>query len=173
MCKLSRVSRWYSKKEYKNAKQQKVFSLTTSNGYSTTFLVLKHDWAQKACCHSLCNFKNIHLGSQVIRKHSAQERSLETGLLVSLLLNSVPKLYNSDLFAAKIKTQIGPFLKRCFPQKRFFKIILDSEHLMHAPPSKAAMKRFKIAVLPDWPTPYYMHVSFWPHTHSNFWKAHA
>ena len=101
---FQRPKRWFTRKEYKLTNECKVFSLTTSNGFSTSFVC--------------------------------------------------PKPYDHLQFAAKIKTQLGPFLKKCFPNKRTIRIILDSEHIQHAPPCKAAWKKFKVTCLPNWPTPY-------------------
>lgn len=97
-----RPVRWFTPKEYKLANHVKVFSITTSNGFSTSFVC--------------------------------------------------PKPYDHLQFAAKIKTQVGPFLKRCFPDKRSIRLILDSEFIQHAPPCKREWKKFKVSCLPNWPT---------------------
>ena len=46
---------------------------------------------------------------------------------------------------------MGPFLKRTFPNRVSFKILLDSEKILHAPESKEAYRAMGIEVLAGWP----------------------
>lgn len=63
----------------------------------------------------------------------------------------VPKHYTAELWAADIKKHLKPFLKKAFPGKSAFTILLDGEKLLHAPVAKAAMRECGISVLPHWP----------------------
>ena len=42
-------------------------------------------------------------------------------------------------------------MKKAFPNKRAYQILLDGEQLLHAPVARAAMKEVGLAVLPSWP----------------------
>ncbi len=42
-------------------------------------------------------------------------------------------------------------MKKAFPQKTSFQILLGGEKLLHGPAAKAAMKEVGISVLPRWP----------------------
>ena len=54
-------------------------------------------------------------------------------------------------FASKVRSHVGPFLKKCFPTKSSFVVLLDGEGLLHAPPAKAAFADFGIKAFPGWP----------------------
>jgi hypothetical protein len=70
-----------------------------------------------------------------------------TGKCLALLM---PNKLTSEKWAAILKSKVLPFLKKCFPQKRQFRLLLDGEKLLHAPPAKAAMKASKICLLEKW-----------------------
>ena len=59
--------------------------------------------------------------------------------------------YDSAKWAADVKDKVLPFLKRSFPGKRSFQILLDGEKLLHAPAPKRAMDEGGMSVLPNWP----------------------
>ena len=42
-------------------------------------------------------------------------------------------------------------MKRAYPGKTSFTLLLDGERLLHAPAAKRAMEEFGISVLGDWP----------------------
>jgi hypothetical protein len=63
----------------------------------------------------------------------------------------VPKPWTSADWAKEVKSRVGPFLKRAFPNKRSYQILLDGEKLLHAPAAKAAMGEVGVTVLPKWP----------------------
>ena len=96
-----RPKRWFAKKDYKKAKKQKVFGITTSTGKALVF--------------------------------------------------PVPKLYSAELWAKDVKKHLKPFLKKAYPNKTAFQILLDGEKLLHAPVAKRAMKEAGVSVLPKWP----------------------
>jgi hypothetical protein len=54
-------------------------------------------------------------------------------------------------FALLIRTKVGPFFRRAFPGHDSFRVILDSEGLMHAPEARQALRDAHITVLPGWP----------------------
>ncbi len=54
------------------------------------------------------------------------------------------KEWTSKKFAEIINTRVAPFLRRAFPEKASFRILLDGETVFHAPEAKAALKKQKI-----------------------------
>ena len=63
----------------------------------------------------------------------------------------VKKPWTSADWADLVKTRVGPWLKRTFPRKRSFVILLDGEKLLHAPVAKAALTEVGASCLPKWP----------------------
>ena len=63
----------------------------------------------------------------------------------------VPRPWNGELWAAAVKARVAPFLKRTFPGKASFTILLDGEPLLHKPVANAAMSAANISVLSHWP----------------------
>ena len=63
----------------------------------------------------------------------------------------IPTPWDQHAWAKFVKSKVAPFLKRSFPNKSSFTILLDGEKIMHAPPGKAVMKAAGISVLPGWP----------------------
>jgi len=63
----------------------------------------------------------------------------------------VPAKYTGEKWAKDIDRKVAPFLKKCFPGKTSFRILLDGEKLLHKPCAKAAMRRHGIEVLAGWP----------------------
>ena len=50
-----------------------------------------------------------------------------------------------------VRQKVGPFLKRAFPRRTQFQILLDGERLLHGAAAKTAMRDAGISTLPDWP----------------------
>ena len=71
-----------------------------------------------------------------------------TGKLLAL---KVPKPWNSEVWAKMVKQQVAPFLRKSFPGKEDFQILLDGEQLLRGPPAMAAFRECNIKLLPDWP----------------------
>ena len=71
-----------------------------------------------------------------------------TGKILAFL---VPPKYTAEKWAQDVHTKVAPFLKRCFPGKTEFKVLLDGEKLLHAPVAKAALRRHGIQSMPGWP----------------------
>ena len=63
-----------------------------------------------------------------------------------------PRSWCAAAFARVVTKRVGPFFKAAFPNKQRIRVLLDSEPLLHAAPARAAMSKFGIEVLPDWPT---------------------
>ena len=59
--------------------------------------------------------------------------------------------YDGNKFAAHVRKKIGPFLKKCFPNKTSFQLLLDGEKVQHTAEAKRAMREFGISTLKDWP----------------------
>ena len=61
------------------------------------------------------------------------------------------RLWTADVWAKLVKKRVGPFLKKSFPRRSAYRIILDSEPILHAPVAKAAYREWNITVEPHWP----------------------
>ena len=62
----------------------------------------------------------------------------------------VPKPFSAEQWAVLVRQKIAPFLKKSFPGKTSFQVLLDGEKLLHSPVSKAAMRMEGMSVLPGW-----------------------
>lgn len=63
-----------------------------------------------------------------------------------------PKGGTAEMWAAKVKKVLIPFLKKQFPQKQSFQLLLDGESIFHGVPTRAAYASANIkAKLPNWP----------------------
>ncbi len=63
----------------------------------------------------------------------------------------VPRPFSTIKWAKMVKNRVAPFLKKTFPRRSTFQILLDGEPLLHGDEAKAAMADAGISVLPDWP----------------------
>ena len=63
----------------------------------------------------------------------------------------VPANYTGEKWAKDIDRKVAPFLKKCFPDKTSFRVLLDGEPLLHKRVAKAAMSKHGITVVPGWP----------------------
>ena len=63
----------------------------------------------------------------------------------------VPKNYTGELWAHDVRTRVALWLKRIFPSKRSFQVLLDGEKALRSPVAKRALKENNISLLPDWP----------------------
>ena len=59
--------------------------------------------------------------------------------------------FNAAKWAGYLKSKVVPFLKRTFPEKASFNLLLDGEKLLHAPDAKRVMNQYQIKTLSDWP----------------------
>lgn len=63
----------------------------------------------------------------------------------------VKKPWTSADWAKEIKARVAPWLKRTFPRKTSFTVLLDGEKLLHAPVAQTAMTEVGLSCLPRWP----------------------
>jgi len=63
----------------------------------------------------------------------------------------VPPKYTGELWAKDVEKKVAPFLRKAFPGKTSFRILLDGEPLLHKPVAKRAMRKHNIEVLAGWP----------------------
>ena len=62
-----------------------------------------------------------------------------------------PSPWNSGAFAKLVRKRVGPFFQRAFPHRRSFRILLDSEPLLHTDEATAAISEFGITAMSGWP----------------------
>ena len=58
---------------------------------------------------------------------------------------------DAEKFAELVRTKIGPFLKRSFPRRHAYQVLMDGEKFMHAPVAKRALAEWNITAFPRWP----------------------
>jgi len=63
----------------------------------------------------------------------------------------VPTPFSTAEWAVLVRQKVWPFLKKAFPNRRSYEILLDGEKLLHAPAAKAAYAHCNISILPFWP----------------------
>lgn len=63
----------------------------------------------------------------------------------------VPSPWSTEVWAELIKSKVVPFLKKSFPHRRNFKLLLDGEPLLRGPAAKKAMEDGGVSLLGDWP----------------------
>ena len=82
------------------------------------------------------------------RKQKVFGLTTSTGASLAFL---VPKPFTAEQWARELDKKVAPFLKKAFPRKQEFRLLLDGEKLLHAPAAKAAMKRHGMSTMPGWP----------------------
>ena len=68
-----------------------------------------------------------------------------------LLAVPCPTPMTAETFAEMVRKKIKPFLKKAFPRKSSWQILLDGEKIFRAPVAKAALAETGVQVLPNWP----------------------
>ena len=63
----------------------------------------------------------------------------------------VPSPWSTEKWATMVRRRVGPFLKRSFPRRGQFQILLDGERLLHGAAAKVAMRDAGISTLQHWP----------------------
>ena len=63
----------------------------------------------------------------------------------------VPTPWTSQVWSVLIKSKLLPWLKRTFPSKTSYHILLDSEPVLHGPEARRAYREANITVEPGWP----------------------
>lgn len=71
-----------------------------------------------------------------------------TGKCLAILL---PKPFKAEKWANLVKTRVHPFLKKTFPNKRQYRVLLDGESVLRAEPVKTVMAQKGIKFLEGWP----------------------
>ena len=59
--------------------------------------------------------------------------------------------FTAEDYAAMLRTDLGPFLQRKFPEHTRIRLITDGEALLHAPPAQREYSNFGIVRLGPWP----------------------
>ena len=85
---------------------------------------------------------------QHVRKQKLFALTTSNGQVLTIL---IPKPYNKHVWAGLVNTKLAPFLKRAFPEKRSFMILLDGEKVFRAPVAKAAMAAHGISLIRGYP----------------------
>ena len=62
----------------------------------------------------------------------------------------VPLPWNTEKWAALVTAKVVPFLKKSFPGRAEFKVLLDGEKVLHGLAAKMAMRAGGMSVLPNW-----------------------
>ena len=83
-----------------------------------------------------------------VRKQKVFGFTASNGKQLTFLL---PSPWNQDVWAGLVKKKLAPWLKKVFPHKNSYNILLDGEKVFRAAPAKAALKAAGISVLPSWP----------------------
>jgi hypothetical protein len=83
-----------------------------------------------------------------VKKQKVFGFTASSGKMLAFL---VPSPWSTEKWARLVKTQLAPFLKAAFPNRREFQILLDGEKVLHGPAAKTAFREHKITVLPSWP----------------------
>ena len=82
-----------------------------------------------------------------VKKHKVFGLTTSNGKSIAF---SCPSPWNSVLWAALVDQKVNPFLKKAFPGKKKFHLLLDSEPLLHTDEAKASYTRAGITT-EAWP----------------------
>lgn len=85
---------------------------------------------------------------KLVKKQKAFGFTTSNGQSIAFLL---PNPWNHQQWAKLINSKLAPLLKKAFPARRDFQILLDGEGVLHAPAAKAAFAKHKIKIFPGWP----------------------
>jgi len=91
-------------------------------------------------------FKKAHW--KLVKKFKVFGFTASNGKSISF---PVPSPWDADVWAVMVKKTLAPWLKKTFPGKTSFKILLDGEKLLRAPPAKRAYAAANISLLAPWP----------------------
>ena len=85
-------------------------------------------------------------------KHTQKQKlfglTTSTGKICAFL---IPSTWNADVWAGLVRTQLGPFMRRSFPNRSNRVILLDGEKVLRAPAAMSAYREFNISLLLGWP----------------------
>ena len=99
---------------------------------------------------------------KLVKKQKAFGFTTSNGQSLAFL---VPKPWSTEGWAKLINTRVAPFLKKAFPGRARFQLLVDGENLLHGPAAKAAFAKHHIKVFPGWP-----HYSPDLNPQENVWK---
>ena len=85
---------------------------------------------------------------RMVKKQKVFGMTASTGDVLAFL---VPHPWSTELWAKEVKAKVAPFLRKCFPRRSNFQILIDGEKLLHGQAAKDAMKEAGITTLPGWP----------------------
>ena len=85
---------------------------------------------------------------QKVKKVKVFGFTASTGAQLNFL---VPTPWSSSVWASLVKSKLVPWLKKVFPNKTSFNVLLDGEKLLHAKEAKEAYRKFNITIEPAWP----------------------
>ena len=71
-----------------------------------------------------------------------------TGKQLSFL---IPKPWDTPAWAKLVKEKVAPFLKKAFPNRSSYQILLDGEKILHGRVAKDAFVEAGITIFPGWP----------------------
>lgn len=82
------------------------------------------------------------------KKHKVFGMCTSNGKVLAI---PVPSNLTGQLWAKQVKSHVAPFLKKSFPGKASYTILLDGEPLLHSDEAKAVYKKKHITIFPNWP----------------------
>ena len=84
----------------------------------------------------------------LVKKQKVFGFTASNGAMLAFL---TPKTWDSNVWARMIKSKLLPWLKKTFPGKTSFNILLDGEKLLHAKVAKTAFREAGISIVGPWP----------------------
>ena len=87
-----------------------------------------------------------------VKKMKVFGLTTSTGHQLSFEVPVGKNTYDGNKFAAHVRKRIGPFLRKVFPGRDSFCLLLDGEKVQHTPEAKRAMAEFGITTLKHWPS---------------------
>jgi len=85
---------------------------------------------------------------KLVKKQKVFGFTTSTGSSLAFL---VPTPFTTEKWAVLLRTKVYPFLKKTFPHRDEFQMLLDGERLLHGAAAKVVMAEKGIDFLPDWP----------------------
>ena len=68
-----------------------------------------------------------------------------------ILAFPIPSPFDGEVWQTLVKRKVVPFLQRSFPNRATFKLLIDSEKILHSPPAKQAYRECGIEIFAGWP----------------------
>ena len=83
-----------------------------------------------------------------VQKQKVFGLTTSNGKSLAILL---PKPFTKEKWAQLVKTRVSPFLKKAFPSRKQFRVLLDGEQVLRADNVKVVMREKGIVLLENWP----------------------